>query len=204
MMTATSTRRQSPSDTVTTRPSMIGDSRSTYAHVLYSYEASNDPHGPHDHQELSIRQGETVMILSQDDGSGWALAQSNLGVSGWIPANYVKLLPTQNTTDTTTSSGFIGKSTITATPIAATASPPSIAVSSSSSSSATSTPISRFKKVRALYDYEAQSHLELTIRKGDVIELVRTDIPDSEGWWEGKLGSRLGQFPANYVQPFHS
>ena len=208
--TATTSVCQSSTDTATIRPSsMAGDSRSIYARVLYSYDASSDPNGPHDHQELSIRQGDTLMILSQDDGSGWALAQSNTGISGWIPANYVELLPTSTTA--TTSSELANKSTIATT----TTSSPSIAVSSLSShsskippmmtsSSAGSTTASRFTKVRALYDYEAQSHLELTIRKGDLIELIRTDIPDSEGWWEGKLGSRLGQFPANYVQPFHS
>ncbi|KAF9112165.1 SCF ubiquitin ligase complex subunit cdc4 [Mortierella sp. AM989] len=38
------------------------------------------------------------------------------------------------------------------------------------------------QKVQALYDYDAQSDLELTIREGDVIILTSTDC--SEGWWE--------------------
>ncbi|KAF9198350.1 hypothetical protein BGZ49_000847, partial [Haplosporangium sp. Z 27] len=38
------------------------------------------------------------------------------------------------------------------------------------------------QKVRAMYDYDAQSDLELTIREGDVIVLTSTDC--SEGWWE--------------------
>jgi hypothetical protein len=53
--------------------------------VLYAYEA-------HDSQELSIRQGETVTLLSSDDGSGWIMAQSHRGVSGLIPANYIQLI----------------------------------------------------------------------------------------------------------------
>ncbi|KAI7829549.1 hypothetical protein BC939DRAFT_509470, partial [Gamsiella multidivaricata] len=40
------------------------------------------------------------------------------------------------------------------------------------------------QQVRALYDYDAQSDLELTIREGDIIVLTSTDC--SEGWWEGK------------------
>ncbi|KAG0367239.1 hypothetical protein BGZ54_004196, partial [Gamsiella multidivaricata] len=38
------------------------------------------------------------------------------------------------------------------------------------------------QQVRALYDYDAQSDLELTIREGDIIVLTSTDC--SEGWWE--------------------
>lgn len=38
--------------------------------------------------------------------------------------------------------------------------------------------------VRVLYDYDAQSNFELTIREGDIVVLTSTDC--SEGWWEGK------------------
>ncbi|KAF9971625.1 hypothetical protein BGZ73_005417 [Actinomortierella ambigua] len=54
------------------------------------------------------------------------------------------------------------------------------------------------QKVRALYDYDAQSDLELTIREGDVIVLTSTNC--SEGWWEGTLRGRTAQFPASYVE----
>ncbi|KAF9361985.1 hypothetical protein BGX26_008157 [Mortierella sp. AD094] len=54
------------------------------------------------------------------------------------------------------------------------------------------------QKVQALYDYDAQSDLELTIREGDVIILTSTDC--SEGWWEGTLRGVTAQFPASYVE----
>ncbi|KAF9583613.1 hypothetical protein BGW38_009039 [Lunasporangiospora selenospora] len=54
------------------------------------------------------------------------------------------------------------------------------------------------QKVRALYDYDAQSNLELTIRQGDVIALTSMDC--SEGWWEGTLRGVTAQFPASYVE----
>ncbi|KAF9919099.1 hypothetical protein BX616_001834 [Lobosporangium transversale] len=55
------------------------------------------------------------------------------------------------------------------------------------------------QKVRALYDYDAQSDLELTIRTGDIIVLTSTEC--SEGWWEGTLRGITAQFPASYVEP---
>ncbi|KAG0006715.1 hypothetical protein BGZ65_004795 [Modicella reniformis] len=54
------------------------------------------------------------------------------------------------------------------------------------------------QQVRALYDYDAQSNLELSIREGDIIALTSMDC--SEGWWEGTLRGVTAQFPANYVE----
>ena len=53
--------------------------------------------------------------------------------------------------------------------------------------------------VTALYDYEAQEHGDLSFSAGDVIEIVsRTNDPNQ--WWTGRVGSRQGQFPGNYVE----
>jgi len=49
---------------------------------------------------------------------------------------------------------------------------------------------------RALYNYTAQENDELTLRKGDVVTIIK-EHPD---WWEGELNGKVGVFPANYVQ----
>jgi len=49
---------------------------------------------------------------------------------------------------------------------------------------------------RALYNYVAQEGDELTLRKGDLITIIK-EHPD---WWEGELNGKVGVFPANYVQ----
>ena len=80
-----------------------------------------------------------------------------------------------------------------------------------------------------MYDYDAQNDMELTIHEGDIIEVTQTDV--GEGWSEGtatrsgaeraaavfsqlsasrqacacstgRLNGKLGQFPANYVEPY--
>ncbi|XP_069750079.1 mitogen-activated protein kinase kinase kinase 11 [Narcine bancroftii] len=53
----------------------------------------------------------------------------------------------------------------------------------------------------ALFDYEAHATDELTLRKGDLVEILSKDsaISGDEGWWAGKLHNRVGIFPANYV-----
>lgn len=53
----------------------------------------------------------------------------------------------------------------------------------------------------ALYDYEANGEDELSLRRGDVVEVLSQDaaVSGDDGWWAGKIRHRLGIFPANYV-----
>lgn len=53
----------------------------------------------------------------------------------------------------------------------------------------------------ALFDYEASGKDELTLRKGDLVEVLSRDseISGDEGWWAGKVNNKVGIFPSNYV-----
>ncbi|NXM00990.1 M3K21 kinase, partial [Tyrannus savana] len=53
----------------------------------------------------------------------------------------------------------------------------------------------------ALYDYEASGEDELSLRRGDVVEVLSQDaaVSGDDGWWAGEIRHRLGIFPANYV-----
>ncbi|XP_017565902.1 mitogen-activated protein kinase kinase kinase 21 isoform X1 [Pygocentrus nattereri] len=53
----------------------------------------------------------------------------------------------------------------------------------------------------AVYDYEASGEDELSLRRGDVVEVLSKDaaVSGDEGWWTGKLNHRVGIFPSNYV-----
>ncbi|XP_063884117.1 mitogen-activated protein kinase kinase kinase 10-like isoform X3 [Scylla paramamosain] len=53
-----------------------------------------------------------------------------------------------------------------------------------------------------LYDYEAQGDDELSLRHGEVIEVLSRDVKISgdEGWWTGKINGKVGIFPSNFVQ----
>ncbi|KAJ3585557.1 hypothetical protein NHX12_014276 [Muraenolepis orangiensis] len=52
----------------------------------------------------------------------------------------------------------------------------------------------------ALFDYEASCKDELTLRKGDLVEVLSLDseISGDEGWWAGKVHDKVGIFPSNY------
>ena len=53
----------------------------------------------------------------------------------------------------------------------------------------------------ALYDYDAQGEDELSLRRGQIVEVLSMDfkISGDEGWWTGKIGDKVGIFPANFV-----
>ncbi|XP_076318768.1 mitogen-activated protein kinase kinase kinase 11-like [Tachypleus tridentatus] len=53
----------------------------------------------------------------------------------------------------------------------------------------------------ALYDYDAAGEDELSLRRGEQVEVLSKDakISGDEGWWTGKIGEKVGIFPSNFV-----
>ncbi|CAG7846210.1 Protein YSC84 AltName: Full=LAS seventeen-binding protein 4; Short=LAS17-binding protein 4 [Serendipita indica DSM 11827] len=49
------------------------------------------------------------------------------------------------------------------------------------------------------FDFEAVEVEDLTIRKGDIITILEKSNSMND-WWKGKIGTRVGQFPANFVE----
>lgn len=52
-------------------------------------------------------------------------------------------------------------------------------------------------QARAKYNFNAQSAVELSLNKGELVILTRR--VDSN-WFEGKIANRKGIFPVNYVE----
>lgn len=51
-------------------------------------------------------------------------------------------------------------------------------------------------QARAKYNFIAQTHLELSLAKGELVVITRK-VDDN--WFEGKIGGRKGIFPVSYV-----
>ncbi|KAJ3612791.1 hypothetical protein NHX12_019049 [Muraenolepis orangiensis] len=53
----------------------------------------------------------------------------------------------------------------------------------------------------AEFDYEAGAEDELSLRRGDLVEVLSRDslVSGDEGWWTGMIADRVGIFPSNYV-----
>ncbi|XP_029003458.1 SH3 domain-containing kinase-binding protein 1 isoform X2 [Betta splendens] len=55
------------------------------------------------------------------------------------------------------------------------------------------------EQCKVLFPYEAQNQDELSIKEGDIINIVTKDCADA-GWWMGEIGGRQGVFPDNFVK----
>lgn len=53
-------------------------------------------------------------------------------------------------------------------------------------------------QVIASYDFEGQEYDDLSFKRGDVINVVKKTA-NRDDWWIGKVGSRVGNFPANWT-----
>ncbi|XP_042254793.1 SH3 domain-containing kinase-binding protein 1 isoform X1 [Thunnus maccoyii] len=52
---------------------------------------------------------------------------------------------------------------------------------------------------KVLFPYEAQNEDELSIKEGEIINIITKDCADA-GWWMGEIGGRQGVFPDNFVK----
>ena len=57
--------------------------------------------------------------------------------------------------------------------------------------------LSGSRRVRVLWDYQAQQEDELSLARGEVVEVMTAD----GDWWIGAIGDCVGAFPSNYVCP---
>jgi len=58
-------------------------------------------------------------------------------------------------------------------------------------------PSPRSNMVRVIFTYEAREPDELTIREGELVEVLSFE----DEWWLGRIHDRIGTFPSNYVEP---
>lgn len=159
-----------------------GTSTSSGTTALYAYDATSP-------EELSIAQGESVTVLTGDDGAGWVRVRGPRGV-GLVPATY---LENPTVSMMTTSTPALGRTT-SASSTASSMRPagrqgPTVAPKRAAQK--------KGRQVRALYDYQAGGPGELSIVEGDLINLTIEDAGD--GWATGELGGRSGIFPAAYA-----
>jgi len=119
--------------------------------------------------ELSVKPSDVLTVVEPDDGSGWIVGRVGRD-EGLVPASYVEI---QSAETTAPKKG-----------------PP---VAPRRGAKKTDK-----KYVRAMYDYDAGSELELSIREGDVVAVVSEDKGD--GWTEVEFKGKVGSVPSNYVE----
>lgn len=149
--------------------------------MMYSFDATGDG-------ELSAPEGRDVILLEEDDGSGWVKVRCGVK-EGLVPAAYV---------DFTAAPAPAAASPI-PSPTASTAS--SVAAAAKKKQGPAVAPKRGAKKLRyveAVYEYVAQSETEHSMVEGERFVLVKDDPGD--GWVEVEKAGVTGSVPASYVQ----
>ncbi|XP_022213841.2 protein nervous wreck isoform X7 [Drosophila obscura] len=146
--------------------------------ALYSYTGQNP-------DELTIVENEQLEVVGEGDGDGWLRARNYRGEEGYVPHNYLDI-------DQETAGGAFNDQTVDS-------------MQSPDQVSVIMAPQKRLKSdiewCIALYDYDATAEDELTFEEGDKIKIItKTAHGVDDGWWEGELDGKFGNFPSLVVE----
>lgn len=155
--------------------------------ALYDFAASTQ-------DELSMQQGETLELIADGDGEGWVKARNYVNKVGFVPENHLEIhgVEPQSASSYDNTSGSHGEDY---------SSPPGSATQHGFP--ADDTPYSPYVDkesniwARVLYDYEAVSSEELTLKEGDIVQITSKQPRGLEdGWWLGVINNRSGMIPS--------
>lgn len=119
------------------------------------------------YRELSFKKGDLVYIRRQVDDN-WYEGERNAMI-GIFPVTYVEIIPNESVGSLSRKSTLVRGSS--AEPQAE-------------------------GKGKAKFNFQAQTPMELSLIKGEIVVLTRRV---DQNWYEGRIGSRKGIFPASYI-----
>ncbi|KAH8406921.1 hypothetical protein KR222_011618, partial [Zaprionus bogoriensis] len=169
--------------------------------ALYSYTAQNP-------DELTIVENEQLEVVGEGDGDGWLRARNYRGEEGYVPHNYLDIEQDAAGGAFNGSSGNQLRSQISFSSVDYTVDNEDQTVDSMQSPDQVSVIMAPQKRVKsdvewciALYDYDATAEDELTFEEGDKIKIItKTAHGVDDGWWEGELDGKFGNFPSLVVE----
>lgn len=126
---------------------------------------------------LRRTEGEEVIVVQDEDASGWSMITTKDGRRGLVPASYLQI------DDGESEEGGNKQGTL----------------RSFSTSAGLFTHLLSFHPVVALYDYIAAGADELSCTEGDRISLTSLGFGFGEGWVEVIIDGQIGILPSSYV-----
>ncbi|EAS34825.3 actin polymerization protein Bzz1 [Coccidioides immitis RS] len=148
--------------------------------MLYPYQANGE-------DEISVDEGQDVVIVEPDDGSGWMRVRTGSS-TGLIPASYVESTASQEP-EGRPESMYSVSSTSLANSLAHKRRGPAVAPKRGAK---------KLQYVVALYDYEARTEAEWSMTEGDKFVLINRD--SGNGWADVEKGGVTKCVPANYIE----
>ena len=133
----------------------------------FSYQAEST-------EELSMSKNEHLTVV--DLSGSWWKARNDRGEVGFIPSNYVKLLPMPPQPVPVPKGSPVGLA--------------------NQHTSLHDEPSLNIKAV-AKFKYASSRENELSLERGDELIIMEKG---ANGWWRGQSSTRIGWFPSNYVE----
>ncbi|KAL9547216.1 hypothetical protein MBANPS3_006281 [Mucor bainieri] len=176
-----------------------------------NYDGNNDPYNRYDDTPSSRRSDNTSYdnmdspnrALSFSRAAVHNLAKSGGGVgSGGLSPN-VRSNDTGNRARGSSISSWKNDSNYDYDPprqIAAAPSPNLTSYDNNNSRALVLTNDNEDSRARALFNFAGEQDGDLVFHKGDIITIVKKSDTQND-WWTGRIGSRQGIFPANFVEP---
>ncbi|KAF3491083.1 uncharacterized protein GIQ15_00600 [Arthroderma uncinatum] len=156
--------------------------------MIYAYQANGE-------DEITVDEGQDVIIVEPDDGSGWMRVKAN-SLTGLVPASYVEVSPTPAPSPITSPSPNGRPESTYSTSSASLAS--SAAGKRRGPAVAPKRGAKKLQYVVAMYDYEARTDAEWSMAAGDRFVLVNRD--SGNGWADVEKGGLTKCVPANYIE----
>jgi hypothetical protein len=154
-----------------------------YGQALYDFKAEHEG-------ELGMQAGDIILLVDSQADSEWWRGELN-GTTGSFPSNYVELLQEQQQP---------AAPVPTPAPVAPSVTSPETKLIPQTAAAlhqpSTSQPPTR--RAEVLYDFHAQSDVELSCAAGAVVGLIDYD-PSSE-WVKAELRGTVGSIPTSYVR----
>lgn len=175
---------------------------------------------------MSIVENEQLEVVGEGDGDGWLRARNYRGEEGYVPHNYLDVEPlseqkaSANTPGGTNAGPGQLQTQISFSSVDYTVgdheddaqvsvsseqnqSPEQISVISvpqqQQQQEEGETPAASY--CMALYDYEGEEEQELSFEEGQIIRVTNKCAHGvDDGWWEGELEGRIGNFPSLVVE----
>lgn len=141
--------------------------------VKFDYQPQQD-------DELALKVGDIVKKVVVVD-EGWAEGELN-GKRGMFPDNFVEIRPAQEERPPPP------------VPQPEERPPPPVPKEDS-----TPLKVPNLKKYKVTFEYEAANEDELGLKLGDIVEFIEEE---EVGWFKGRLNSKVGVFPSNFVEPY--
>lgn len=147
-------------------------------------------------------ENEQLEVVGEGDGDGWLRARNYKGEEGYVPQNYLDVEREQSAT----TPGLVNQISFSSVDYTVDNEDEGLPNTETNQSPEQVSVISATKKQDsvtyccALYDYDGDGD-ELTFEEGQVIRILsRCAHSVDDGWWQGELEGRVGNFPSLVVE----